>query len=514
MYNKCMIFETPEERRQAELYSELVYVNPFQPARTALERQLIGDRYASSGSWSWQADQSIRDKAIEWINAQAASLAQKLRDRLIVGQRGSDADLRLYEDLVTYTLYQDFWPDLRDMTALGLKDPAATLKFARYPEFAKKATAYLDVPGLQLPSAKHLGWMLAAFFQVRRAFSLLFDWIVGTSSAATELRATVWQSVFTHDVRRYRRLMEDRMGDFTTLVCGPSGTGKELVARAICLSRFIPFNEKTHAFEANFAAGFFPLNPAALSPTLVESELFGHRKGSFTGAAEDHPGWLEVCPPTGAVFLDEIGELDASVQVKLLRVCQARTFQRLGETRTRPFRGKLLCATNRDLPAEIQRGHFREDLYYRLCADMIRTPSLHEQLRQCPQDLPELLKYVCRHLLGPEGEQLAEQTYQWVTHHLGEDYPWPGNFRELEQCARNILIRGRYEPGNTTPVVNRTLAPLPAFAQQAAEGTLTADELLGEYCRHMVKKTGGFVRAAKVLQLDRRTIRKYVDAEP
>src|SRR5690606_29799135 len=127
----------------------------------------------------------------------------------------------------------------------------------------------------------------------------------------------------------------------------------ELVARAIGLSRFIPFDPKTQRFAEDFAGSFFPLNLSALSATLVESELFGHCRGAFTGALQDRAGWLEVCPHYGTVFLDEIGEVDPQVQVKLLRVLQERTFNRIGETDARRFSGKIIAATNRDLATEM-----------------------------------------------------------------------------------------------------------------------------------------------------------------
>ena len=131
--------------------------------------------------------------------------------------------------------------------------------------------------------ASHL---FACFFQIRRAFDLIFRHIIGASRPAANLRATVWQSIFTHDMRRYRRSLYRRMHDVTTLVTGPSGTGKELVARAIGLSRYIPFDPDREMFVADLDGSFHALNLSALSPTLIESELFGHRKGAFTGALE------------------------------------------------------------------------------------------------------------------------------------------------------------------------------------------------------------------------------------
>src|SRR5262249_54292501 len=154
--------------------------------------------------------------------------------------------------------------------------------------------------------------------------------------------------------------------DITTLITGPSGTGKDLVAEAIGLSRYIPFDPKRQCFEEDFGGAFHPVNLAALPSELIESELFGHCKGSFTGAVQDRAGWLEICKGTHSVFLDEIGDLAPALQVKLLRVLQNRTFQRVGETTIRRFEGKVIAATNRDLGLEVQAGRFRRDLYYRL----------------------------------------------------------------------------------------------------------------------------------------------------
>src|SRR5262249_2233744 len=170
------------------------------------------------------------------------------------------------------------------------------------------------------------------------------------------------------------------------LITGPSGSGKELVAQAIGLARYIPFDAERQAFVENFAGSFYALNPSALSPTLIESELFGHRRGAFTGAVQDRAGWREGGRRLGTVFLDEIGELEPALQVKLLRVLQTRTFQRLGDTRDRRFHGKIIAATNRELATEMAAGRFRKDLYYRLCSDIVVTPALQEHLRPPPGD--------------------------------------------------------------------------------------------------------------------------------
>jgi transcriptional regulator with PAS, ATPase and Fis domain len=240
----------------------------------------------------------------------------------------------------------------------------------------------------------------------------------------------------------------------------------------------------------------------------VESELFGHRRGAFTGALQDRRGWLEVCPSRGTVFLDEIGDLDASIQVKLLRVLQSRTFQPLGDTTERQFHGKLIAATNRDLAQAMHDGHCRQDFYYRLCSDMIVTPSLQEQLQESPDVLRELLVFIARRVVGDEAETLASEVETWIVQNLGQDYEWRGNIRELEQCVRNVLVRKEYHPPQL-----RATSPQQDFSQALTEGVLTADELLRRYCTQVYAQTGSYEETARRLQLDRRTVKSKIDVE-
>jgi transcriptional regulator with GAF, ATPase, and Fis domain len=288
---------------------------------------------------------------------------------------------------------------------------------------------------------------------------------------------------------------------------GRRGAGKELVARAIGLARYIPFDEKTQAFAEPAAGAFVPLNLAALSPTLIGSELFGHRRGAFTGALEDRKGWFETCPAIGSVFLDEIGEIDPAIQVKLLRVLQTRTFQRLGDTADRTFAGKLIAATNRDLRQALADGCFREDFYYRLCADLLVTPSLAERLRDTPGELRTLLRAIARRVAGDEeADDIAAEAEAWIAEHLGPDYAWPGNVRELEQCVRNLVIRGTYKPQRPVPVGARA-----QFLDAVATGTLSVDALIRHYCTWVYALTGSYSETARRLGLDPRTARDRVD---
>src|SRR5688500_7591423 len=216
------------------------------------------------------------------------------------------------------------------------------------------------------------------------------------------------------------------MADIPTLIVGPCGTGTVLVAQAIGYSRYLAFDEAKQRFVETFSTQFHALNVSALSHGLVESELFGHRRGAFTGALEDRQGWLEDCGPDGTVFLDEIGELSTELQVKFLRVLQTREFQRIGETKPRMFLGKLVAATHRDLDQGLQAGWFREDLYYRLCADRIQTPTLRERLDADPEELGILVRALSDRIAGPEhGFSLAHDVLGWVDRGLGSAYTWP-----------------------------------------------------------------------------------------
>ena len=138
--------------------------------------------------------------------------------------------------------------------------------------------------------------------------------------------------------------------------------------------------------------------------------------------------------------------MDLAIEVKLLRVLETRRFSPVGDTAVREFHGKLIAATNRDLPLEIQAGRFREDLYYRLCADQIHTPSLADQIRDTPGTLRELLHYMLSRTVGDEAVRCLDEVESWIAKNLPRDYAWPGNYRELEQCVRNIIIRQSYRP--------------------------------------------------------------------
>jgi two-component system NtrC family response regulator len=212
--------------------------------------------------------------------------------------------------------------------------------------------------------------------------------------------------------------------DVAVLLLGESGTGKELIARAI------------HAASGRATGPFVPVNATALSPTLLESELFGHEKGSFTGADKRRTGRFESAVG-GTLFLDEIGDLPTDLQVKLLRVLQDKTIERVGSNRSITVDARLISATHSDLPARVQTGQFREDLFYRLAVVMIEIPPL--RLRRA--DIPLLVE----HFLERHSQEGRARSFSREAMDLLIRYSYPGNVRELENIVQRCLVLARGE---------------------------------------------------------------------
>ena len=274
------------------------------------------------------------------------------------------------------------------------------------------------------------------------------------------------------------------------LVTGESGTGKELVAKAI------------HFNSPRRDHSFVPVNCGAIPETLLESELFGHEKGAFTGASGQKIGLFEVAN-NGTLFLDEIGELPQSMQVKLLRVLQEREFRRVGGTRDVAIDVRLIAATNKDLAAETKEGRFREDLYYRLNVIHIPLPSLRER----PEDIPLLISHFYQSQAGHD-VKVSEAALRLLL-----DYPWPGNIRELHNVLERCLVLGSSESIGVDclpPQVRGALAGTPAH--ELPEGGLDLDAYLGAIERELLLKAlersnNVRTRAAELLKMSFRSIR-------
>jgi transcriptional regulator with GAF, ATPase, and Fis domain len=209
--------------------------------------------------------------------------------------------------------------------------------------------------------------------------------------------------------------------DSTVLITGETGTGKELIARAI------------HKGSQRDGQAFISANCAAIPSSLIASELFGHEKGAFTGALQQRQGRFELAH-SGTIFLDEIGELPAETQIALLRVLQERQFERVGGTRVIPTDVRIIAATNRNLPEAIAAGTFRADLFYRLNVFPIHVPPL----RNRKEDIPMLVEYFVTRYAEKAGKQISKIDKNTLK--LCESYPWPGNIRELQNIVERSVI--------------------------------------------------------------------------
>lgn len=527
------------QRRFAEAIARIIECNPFLPDRIDLERDALGKDFVEhNADWNLHPHAHTQTENLDRLQQRARDLLQELQGVDLKEQ--PPCEQHLYLDLVSFVLFDDFRSEFESIELRHGK--RASQVYKRFLTAWEKLLPAERTPAAITARAPH--WF-AVLFQMRRAFNNIFRHLIGSSSVIIDLRADVWRSIFTLDIRQYTSTMFCAMRDFPTLITGPTGSGKELVARAVGLSGYAPFDPEAGTFST-LQGRFASLNLSAISPQLIESALFGHAKGAFTGATEHRMGWLEKCPVGGAVFLDEIGELDEEIQVKLLRVVQDRIFYRLGEVEPRRFEGRIIAATNRDLAVAMRSGCFRSDFYYRLCADRLETPSLAVRVQANPQELPVLVEHLmCRvtqpqeHLANDSGDtddthpndphpedrddpeaadaseadSLAKQCTAWIEEHLGIDYEWPGNVRELDQCIRSWLIRRHYQPSHASSLENDEMVTRGKSLEDALEdAALSADELLSLYCRVMYARTGSYLQTAKLLGLDRRTVKARIES--
>ncbi len=275
--------------------------------------------------------------------------------------------------------------------------------------------------------------------------------------------------------------------DSTVIIQGETGTGKELIAHAI------------HNLSSRCGRPFVRLNCAAIPLDLLESELFGHEKGAFTGAIAQKIGRFELADK-GTLFLDEIGDIPPALQPKLLRVLQEQEFERLGSTRTHQVNVRLVAATNRDLEEMVNRGQFRSDLYYRLNVFPVQLPPLRER----PEDIPALVTHFVErygHRMGREIESIPPETMSALS-----SYPWPGNIRELQNLIERAVILSNHGvlPNPLPPAGTRAIA----IASAAPVTTLKDSErtLILRTLEEVSWVIGGPKGAAAKLGLKRTTL--------
>jgi len=279
----------------------------------------------------------------------------------------------------------------------------------------------------------------------------------------------------------------------TVLLEGETGTGKELIAQAV------------HQNSPRARQAFVPVHCAALAANLLESELFGHEKGAFTGASERRVGRFEAANG-GTLFLDEIGEIDASIQVKLLRFLETRSFERLGSSKTIQVDVRLVCATNRDLAKMVQEGEFREDLLYRLNVVTITLPPL----RAREEDLPILMQ----HYINNFAQENEVPPIRLTDAAIGvlSGYGWPGNIRELRNFCENVVVlnRGKELRVEDLDSKYRAADKRANFISQPGNSTiLSKEETEKRLLRNaLIQSNGNRTQAASLMGISRRTLHR------
>ena len=285
----------------------------------------------------------------------------------------------------------------------------------------------------------------------------------------------------------------------TVLLTGESGTGKEVIAKAL--------------HDESFRTGkFVAVHCAALPATLLESELFGHEKGAYTGANEMRKGRFELASG-GTLFLDEIGEIDLSTQVKLLRVLESRTFERLGGTETLTSDVRIVAATNRDLAKMVAEGTFREDLYYRLNVVSINLPGLRER----KEDIPLLVKHFVDIVCKDNDRSVLQITPQAMD--LLEKYDYPGNIRELRNTVERMVVLARGDTLDTAdlpPQIRDHKDNVHVLAKTSAATEESVKLDLGGNERKLIEQAlisakGNRTRAAEILGISRRTLHRRLN---
>jgi len=365
------------------------------------------------------------------------------------------------------------------MTAYGSEELAVEAMKRGADDYIAKARLQIDELELRIARALRQQNLETENVSLRQQLDSKFqmEHIIGESPAMLEVLEVV------------RQVAPART---TVLLQGESGTGKELIARLI------------HQLSPRAKQPLVTVHCGALPPTLLESELFGHEKGAFTGAYERRIGRFEQAQG-GTLFLDEIGEIDASTQIKLLRFLGERTFERVGSNKTLTADVRLVAATNKNLEELVKAGSFREDLFFRLRVVPVNLPPLRERA----EDIPLLAQAFLKEFAAENNKNVT--TLSSEVQELLLRYPWPGNVRELRTAIEHavVLCRGdRITPRDLPPAVRNEAAAIPAKAV-LARGDLTVKEAEKELITRALKETGGSrTLAAKKLGMSRRTLHR------
>lgn len=487
IYILCMIKKlslTETDRNFFEIVAQAAFINPFIEERMDLDKIIAGPE--ASSLW---------DELVEQAIAAIRRRLQALKDPGLYNQD----DRNLLRTAFLFDIFHSYRISFDELILKQIKNGDTPIQV----RFAHELVSRISRIGFTAEESRRY---LEIFFQMRRAFYFIENGLTGISPSMQKLRSRLWDNIFTCNISWYEKHLWDRMEDFSTLLLGETGTGKGAAAAAIGRSGFIPFDERKGCFAESFTRSFIPINLSQYPESLLESELFGHKKGAFTGAIENHEGIFGRCSPYGSIFLDEIGDVSIPVQIKLLQVLQERTFSPVGSHEKIRFRGRVIAATNRPLDKLRQRGEFRDDFYYRLCSDTIIVPPLRQRIHEEAQELESLTIRILQRMTGDASLPYVQLVQEAIGSDLGDAYAWPGNVRELEQAIRRIIVTRHYhgDTGISSGGMEEKLLT------GIKEGTMDAQALLSRYCKLLYRRWGTYEEVARHTHLDRRTVKKYI----
>ena len=481
-----------QERKVFELLNKAIISNPFDAARSEILKQILD---------TLQVKIDRHPVLFDDVYTEIKSIIKNLEQRGLKRIKDfSKEDSQLMERAF---LFNVFHLNIPEFDSLIRKQQELGTTPADVP-FAKKVLSQMESYGVSREKSLHY---FALSYQLRRAFYFIHLSLVGDSPSMKKLRLALWNNVFTYDIQAYDETLWDRMEDFATILEGETGTGKGTAAAAVGRSAFIPFDPKKNQFVRNFTETFIAINLSQFPESLIESELFGHRKGAFTGAVDNHIGLFERCSKHGALFLDEIGDINMATQIKLLQVIQDRIFEPVVSHTHKRFAGRVIAATNRPIIELRRQGKFRDDFFYRLCSDVITVPTLRQRIEENPSELDQMVNLLVTRMTGKEKNHRTDMILETLKRDLPAGYPWPGNVRELEQAVRSILLKRHYYGDAMVTDTD----PEDKFAQGFYMGTLEAKELLKQYCSILYKRYGTYEEVARRANLDPRTVKKYLN---
>ena len=479
-----------KDRDFFKLVSRAALSNPFSDERTELDIRIA----------ECSPDISINDRL--------DCVLEKVKERVNSLEREGKADVNLYRDedkimmqsAFLFEIFFLFTKKFDELIANQIKNGETTC----HVPFGRDAISMFLKRGFNIKEACRY---FAIIYQLKRAYYFIDKALIGQSPCMKDLRRHLWNNVFTYDIQLYERYLITRMEDFSTLILGDTGTGKGTAAAAIGRSGFIPYNPDKIIFQESFMRSFISINLSLYSESLIESELFGHKKGAFTGAIKEHMGIFSRCSSYGSILLDEIGDVSLPIQLKLLQLLQERTFSPVGSHEVLRFNGRVIASTNKSLEELRGDGLFRNDFYYRLCSDCIVVPSLYERIQQNHNELQLILSNIIERLTGEESNELVSLVAESIQKNLGNQYPWPGNVRELEQATRRILLTREYRGDKVFP--DKGIRE--ELISGINSGSLDSQELISRYCSLLYKRFGTYEEVSRRMKLDRRTVKRYID---